>query len=124
MRFANIIHSGTFWDRFEHMCLMSTPEFHEVAVAYSAADYTKTFSGWWPSAALSTLQFKGTSLLLAGVYQAFAAAAGQLVDMSDPSAYWSCLAASAAAVGLVGQQVRSSFTVDADRCAIYVCTQQ
>jgi hypothetical protein len=54
----------------------------------------------------------------AGAYQLAAAVAGQFVDMSDPTVYWSCLSASAAAVAVAGMQIRSSFTVDPERCAM------
>jgi hypothetical protein len=51
----------------------------------------------------------------AGLYQLTAAVAGQVLDMSDPTAYWGCFSASAAAVVIAGLQIRSSFTVDPER---------
>lgn len=58
-----------------------------------------------------------------GLYQLTAALAGHFVSQpADPSFYYSCLGASAAAVALAGLQIRSSFTVDPERCAcVLVC---
>lgn len=51
----------------------------------------------------------------AGVYHLAAGIAGQFVDMAVPTAFWTCLSASAAAVAVAGIQIRSSFMVDPER---------
>lgn len=70
---------------------------------------------------LSSVRFAdrvpGFGLLAAGVYQLAAAVAGHFVEMTDPTAFWSCLSASAAAVAVAGMQIHASFTVDPQRWA-------